>query len=159
MRITIGSDHAGFRLKEHFIAVLKDDGHDVTDLGTDSEESVDYPIYCSRVGRAVAEHGHVPAPGLFEDRPLLGEHCGVEPVAHVDEVGRGRHRELGVHVADRGEEGVAEPGPVHGVVGALAALERPCQAPSAHRVGPPQQEGRDPGERFGVHWAQATDGV
>ena len=54
MRIAIGSDHAGFRLKEHLIAVLKDDGHDVSDLGTDSEEPVDYPIYCSRVGRAVA---------------------------------------------------------------------------------------------------------
>jgi ribose 5-phosphate isomerase B len=55
MRIAIGSDHAGFRLKEHLIAVLKDGGHDVTDLGTDSEEPVDYPIYCSRVGRAVAD--------------------------------------------------------------------------------------------------------
>ena len=55
MRIAIGSDHAGFRLKEHLIAVLKDDGHDVADLGTDSEEPVDYPIYCSRVGRAVAD--------------------------------------------------------------------------------------------------------
>jgi ribose 5-phosphate isomerase B len=54
MRIAIGSDHAGYRLKEHFIAALKDDGHDVSDLGTDSEEPVDYPIYCSRVGRAVA---------------------------------------------------------------------------------------------------------
>jgi ribose 5-phosphate isomerase B len=55
MRIAIGSDHAGYRLKEHLIAVLKDDGHDVDDLGTDSEEPVDYPIYCSRVGRAVAD--------------------------------------------------------------------------------------------------------
>jgi len=55
MRIAIGSDHAGYRLKEHFIAVLKDDGHDVNDLGTNSEESVDYPIYCSRVGRTVAD--------------------------------------------------------------------------------------------------------
>jgi ribose 5-phosphate isomerase B len=55
MRIAIGSDHAGYRLKEHLIAVLKDDGHDVIDLGTDSEEPVDYPIYCSRVGRKVAE--------------------------------------------------------------------------------------------------------
>ena len=55
MRIAIGSDHAGFRLKEHLIAVLKDDGHDVNDLGTNSEEAVDYPIYCSRVGRAVAD--------------------------------------------------------------------------------------------------------
>jgi ribose 5-phosphate isomerase B len=54
MRIAIGSDHAGYRLKEHFIAVLKEGGHEVNDLGTDSEEPVDYPIYCSAVGREVA---------------------------------------------------------------------------------------------------------
>ncbi len=55
MRIAIGSDHAGYRLKEHFVAVLKDDGHDVNDLGTDSEAPVDYPPICARVGREVAE--------------------------------------------------------------------------------------------------------
>ena len=54
MRIAIGSDHAGYRLKEHFVSLLKYDGHDVADLGTDSEEPVDYPIYCSAVGREVA---------------------------------------------------------------------------------------------------------
>jgi ribose 5-phosphate isomerase B len=54
MRIAIGSDHAGYRLKAHFISVLKHDGHDLHDLGTDSEEPVDYPIYCSAVGREVA---------------------------------------------------------------------------------------------------------
>ena len=54
MRIAIGSDHAGYRLKEQFIAVLKEGGHDVNDLGTDSEAAVDYPIYCSAVGREVA---------------------------------------------------------------------------------------------------------
>jgi ribose 5-phosphate isomerase B len=57
MRIAIGSDHAGFRLKEHFVAVLQEGGHDVNDLGTDSEAPVDYPIYCSAVGREVAA-GH-----------------------------------------------------------------------------------------------------
>ncbi len=54
MRIAIGSDHAGFRLKEHFIPLLRQGGHDVVDLGTDSEAPVDYPIYCSAVGREVA---------------------------------------------------------------------------------------------------------
>ena len=54
MRIAIGSDHAGFRMKEHLIAVLTDGGHAVVDLGTDSEESCDYPIFCSAVGREVA---------------------------------------------------------------------------------------------------------
>ena len=55
MRIAIGSDHAGFRLKEHLKEVLKDGGHDVIDLGTDSEEPVDYPPICAAVGRAVAK--------------------------------------------------------------------------------------------------------
>jgi ribose 5-phosphate isomerase B len=54
-RIAIGSDHAGYLLKQHFIPLLKDEGHEVTDLGTDSEEPVDYPIYCSAVGRAVRD--------------------------------------------------------------------------------------------------------
>ncbi|MGQ0802689.1 MAG: ribose 5-phosphate isomerase B [Actinomycetota bacterium] len=54
MRIAIGSDHAGFRLKEHLKPVLKDDGHQVDDLGTHSEEAVDYPPICAAVGRAVA---------------------------------------------------------------------------------------------------------
>jgi ribose 5-phosphate isomerase B len=54
VRIAIGSDHAGYLLKEHFIPVLRDGGHDVDDLGTDSQAPVDYPIYCSAVGRAVA---------------------------------------------------------------------------------------------------------
>jgi ribose 5-phosphate isomerase B len=54
LRIAIGSDHAGFRLKEHFVAVLRDAGHEVTDLGTHSEESCDYPVFCSAVGREVA---------------------------------------------------------------------------------------------------------
>ena len=54
MRIAIGSDHAGFRLKEHLISVLHDGGHDVIDLGTESEEPVDYPPICAGVGREVA---------------------------------------------------------------------------------------------------------
>jgi ribose 5-phosphate isomerase B len=57
MRIAIGSDHAGFRLKEHLKQVLTEDGHEVDDLGTHSEESVDYPPICAAVGRAVAGGG------------------------------------------------------------------------------------------------------
>jgi ribose 5-phosphate isomerase B len=56
VRIAIGSDHAGYLLKQHLVQWLKDRGHEVDDLGTDSEESVDYPIYCAAVGRAVACH-------------------------------------------------------------------------------------------------------
>lgn len=53
VRIAIGGDHAGYPLKQHLTSVLKEWGHDVDDLGTDSEEPVDYPIYCAAVGRAV----------------------------------------------------------------------------------------------------------
>lgn len=53
MRIAIGADHAGFRLKQHLIDVLRESGHEVADLGTDSEESVDYPPICAAVARKV----------------------------------------------------------------------------------------------------------
>lgn len=53
MRVAIGSDHAGFPLKQHFAKVLVDWGHEVIDVGTDSEEPVDYPFFCASVARAV----------------------------------------------------------------------------------------------------------
>ena len=53
MHIVIGSDHAGYRLKEHLKDVMKADGHTVDDLGTHSEEPVDYPPICADVARAV----------------------------------------------------------------------------------------------------------
>lgn len=54
-RIAIGSDHAGFELKQHFVALLTARGHAVVDFGTDSTESVDYPAFCAAVGRAVRD--------------------------------------------------------------------------------------------------------
>src|SRR3954471_7545911 len=63
MRIAIGSDHAGYDLKQHLCKVLRSLDHTVLDLGTDGHESVDYPAYCAAVGRAVvrgdAERGIV----------------------------------------------------------------------------------------------------
>jgi ribose 5-phosphate isomerase B len=55
VRLAIGSDHAGYRLKEDLKGHLKELGHEVEDLGTDSEEPVDYPPYCAAVGRAVRD--------------------------------------------------------------------------------------------------------
>jgi ribose 5-phosphate isomerase B len=54
MNIAVGSDHAGFQLKEHLTQLLRGLGHEVMDLGTDSEEPVDYPLFCAAVARAVA---------------------------------------------------------------------------------------------------------
>ena len=53
MRIAIGADHAGYQLKEFIIHLLKADSVAVVDLGTDSEESVDYPDFAAAVGNAV----------------------------------------------------------------------------------------------------------
>jgi ribose 5-phosphate isomerase B len=54
MKIAIGTDHAGYRLKEIMKAHLKRRGHRVIDMGTQSEESVDYPLYIFPVAVAVA---------------------------------------------------------------------------------------------------------
>jgi ribose 5-phosphate isomerase B len=54
-RIAIGSDHAGYLLKQHFVEMLRNEGHDVLDAGTDSTEAVDYPVFCAAVGRAVRD--------------------------------------------------------------------------------------------------------
>lgn len=53
VRIAIASDHAGFRLKALVVDHLTAGGHEVTDLGTDSEQPVDYPMFCAAAGRAV----------------------------------------------------------------------------------------------------------
>ena len=53
MRIAIGSDHAGYILKEDLVLYLQKLGIEVVDYGTDSLESVDYPDFAALVGKAV----------------------------------------------------------------------------------------------------------
>lgn len=55
MKISIGSDHAGYDLKTHLIAHLSAQGHEVIDCGTDSTESVDYPEFCAAAARKVVD--------------------------------------------------------------------------------------------------------
>jgi ribose 5-phosphate isomerase B len=54
MRIAVGSDHAGYHLKEHVRAVLEAEGHELVDLGPGSSGSVDYPAFAADVARLVA---------------------------------------------------------------------------------------------------------
>ena len=54
MKIALAADHAGFALKTDLAAWLREGGHDVLDLGTNSEESVDYPEFGAKLARAVA---------------------------------------------------------------------------------------------------------
>jgi len=51
--IAVGSDHAGYALKEQLAGELRDLGHEVLDLGAHSSERVDYPDFGAAVGRAV----------------------------------------------------------------------------------------------------------
>lgn len=53
MRVAIGSDHAGFPLKEEIVGYLRQAGHEVLDVGTHSTEPVDYPDYTKAVGEEV----------------------------------------------------------------------------------------------------------
>ena len=52
-KIAVASDHGGYLLKEKVKKHLMDRGFEIIDLGTDSEESVDYPVYGKACGEAV----------------------------------------------------------------------------------------------------------
>ena len=54
MKIAIGSDHAGFGLKQQVVPLVKSLGHEVVDFGTHSADPVDYPDFAEKVGLAVA---------------------------------------------------------------------------------------------------------
>ncbi|HUH01749.1 MAG TPA: ribose 5-phosphate isomerase B [Kofleriaceae bacterium] len=56
MKWYAGSDHAGYKLKRRLIKTLRALGDEVLDVGTDAEESVDYPDFGAKVARRVAVH-------------------------------------------------------------------------------------------------------
>jgi ribose 5-phosphate isomerase B len=55
MRIAAGFDHAGYPLKPAIVAALEEAGHEVVDCGTDSGESVDYPVHAAAAAGLVSE--------------------------------------------------------------------------------------------------------
>lgn len=56
MRVALGSDHAGFEQKQMLVDYIANElGHEVIDLGPDTDDAVDYPDYGAKVGRYVAE--------------------------------------------------------------------------------------------------------
>jgi len=54
LRIALGADHAGFQVKESIKSYLESAGHTVDDVGTESEESVDYPDFAREASNRVA---------------------------------------------------------------------------------------------------------
>jgi ribose 5-phosphate isomerase B len=65
MRIAMGSDHAGYAYKERIKRYLLEQGHEVRDFGTHSQEPADYPVYIRPVAEAVSR-------GEFERGVVLG---------------------------------------------------------------------------------------
>jgi ribose 5-phosphate isomerase B len=55
MKVAIACDHAGFPLKDTAIEAVRASGHEVIDLGTNSTESVDYPDFAEKLGRAIQD--------------------------------------------------------------------------------------------------------
>lgn len=58
MKIAIGADHAGYDLKEFLLKIIDEMGHEITDMGTYSCCSVDYPDYAESVAKAVSDGSH-----------------------------------------------------------------------------------------------------
>ena len=74
MRLVIGSDHGGFSAKDFVKKSLQKAGHDVTDFGCHSTESVDYPDVAQLVGEAVAS-------GAFDKGVLIDGFGGAVALA------------------------------------------------------------------------------
>ena len=81
MRLAIGSDHAGFELKEKLAAYIVELGHEVADVGTASIAPVDYPDYAEVIGVSIregrAEEGMVAA--VRQCGELLAERFPARP--------------------------------------------------------------------------------
>jgi len=77
----IGSDHAGFRLKNHLLEVLKGQGYSVEDMGCYNEQSVDYPSIAQKVALKIQElenKNNTPVKGLI----CCGSGIGIEMSAN-----------------------------------------------------------------------------
>jgi RpiB/LacA/LacB family sugar-phosphate isomerase len=57
MRVVLAADHAGYKLKKVIAAHLRQGGHEITDVGTDSDEPVDYPDYAEALARVILQNG------------------------------------------------------------------------------------------------------
>ena len=82
MKIAIGSDHAGYYMKEHLKKFLKDSGYEVDDCGTFSTTSVDYPDYakevCTKIQNGTVNKGVLicgTGIGMSTNLKALERHC------------------------------------------------------------------------------------
>jgi ribose 5-phosphate isomerase B len=118
MRITIGADHRGFALKQQLVTWLRGQGHEVTDVGTTSDQSTDYPIFAAQVARHVA-HGQA-------DRGILVCATGVGMCITANKV-------HGVRATIADDEDVARLSRQHNNVNVLCMGEK-LDPPAAEKI-------------------------
>ena len=103
MKISLGTDHAGFRHKEAVKTLLTSLGHEVVDFGTDNEEAVDYPVFIRPAAEAVARGqcdrgivfgGSGNGEAMVANR-IRGVRCGVGWNVHSAQMTR-RHNDANV---------------------------------------------------------------
>src|SRR5256885_16595134 len=82
MKISLGSDHAGFRYKEKDKHLLGTLGHEVKDFGTFNEDPVDYPLFIRPAAEAVAS-------GEWERGFVFGGHGNGEAMVGTEDQGGG----------------------------------------------------------------------
>jgi RpiB/LacA/LacB family sugar-phosphate isomerase len=78
MRVVLGSDHAGFEMKQNILAHVRALGHQVLDVGTDSSSPVDYPDFAEALGMAIVNNE--------ADRGILICGSGVGAVVAVNKI-------------------------------------------------------------------------
>ena len=76
MKIVIGCDHAGYDMKEKVKQYLEDKNYNIIDVGTASNESVDYPHYGHEIGKKVAEDK------VFRGIAICGSGIGISIAAN-----------------------------------------------------------------------------
>ena len=119
MRISIGGDHRGFHLKQVLVPWLRSAGHEVTDEGAATTDSVDYPDYAAKVAHRVA-HGEA-------DRGILVCATGVGMCITANKV-------HGVRATTVADEEVARLSRQHNDVNVLCLSGDRLEPPAAQRI-------------------------
>ncbi len=94
MKLSIGSDHAGYALKERVKGILAEHGHEVIDHGTHSEESTDYPDYghpvandvengTSELGIVICGSGNGINMTVNKHQDIRSALCWIPEIAHM----------------------------------------------------------------------------
>ena len=119
MKISLGSDHAGFEYKQAIAAMLRAQGHEVIDCGTHSADSTDYPLWCIPAAEKVAS-------GEAEKGIVFGGSGNGEAIA--------ANKVKGVRCAIAWSDDTARLGSEHNNANALSIGERMVSLETAKRL-------------------------